>query len=293
MRGLVALQRAVAHLESVAGQPDVFRFRDYRAYLRAFYAHKKRHEYGFSLRAFSKRSGLRSSNYLKLVMDGDRNLTPEMAARFATACGLSGQASAYFCDLCAFNQAKNADERERTYGRLRRFRRYRETYRLDPAQEKYYSQWYIPAIRELCARPDFREDPKWIGRTLTPKVAPRDVERALSVLLELGLLERDGEGRLRQSESLVETAEGPLSHHVVRFHRAMLERAADALDDTPRDEREIASLTLCLSEGQLEELKRRLVRIREELLHVFQSDDDARRVVQVNFQLFPLSKKES
>src|SRR3954470_5034384 len=104
--------------------PDVFRFRDYRAFLRAFYEQNKSNEYGFSLRAFSKRARLRSSNYLKLVMDGERNLTSEMAVRFAKACSLRGQAADYFCELVAFNQAKSAAERERAYARLIRFPRY-------------------------------------------------------------------------------------------------------------------------------------------------------------------------
>jgi uncharacterized protein (TIGR02147 family) len=277
----------------MARSPDVFAFREYRAFLRAHYAHKKETEYGFSLRAFSKRAGLRSSNYLKLVMDGDRNLTPAVAPRFAAACGLRGQAADYFCDLVVFNQAKGADERARGYARLQRFRRYREVHRLDKAQEAYHSRWYIPAIRELCARGDFREDPKWIGRALLPNVAPADVREALQILTELGLLTRDESGRLRQTESLVQTPDGPLGHHVVSFHRTMMERAAEALDVVPRDEREIASLTLCLSDAQLAELKQRLERLREELLHVFQSDADARRVVQVNLQMFPLTGKEA
>lgn len=272
--------------------PDVFRFRDYRAFLRALYDHRKEHAYGFSLRAFSKRAGLRSPNYLKLVMDGDRNLTAPMAVRFADACGLSGQAADYFCELVSFNQARVAEERERAYGRLRRFRRYREVHRLDRAQEAYYGQWYIPAIRELCARQDFREDPKWIGQTLRPRVAPAEVLRAIQVLLELQLLVRDETGKLRQADPLVETADGPLSHHVVTFHRAMMERAAEALDQVASEEREIASLTLCVSEDQLGALKQRLLRLRQELLQEFQSGEDARRVVQVNLQLFPLSGKE-
>ena len=277
----------------MARSPDVFAFRDYRAFLRALYAHKKEAEYGFSLRAFSKLAGLRSSNYLKLVMDGDRNLTPAVAPRFAAACGLRGQAADYFCDLVAFNQAKGADERARGYARLQRFRRYREVHRLDKAQEAYHGRWYIPAIRELCARADFREDPKWIGRTLLPNVAPADVREALQTLLELGLVQRDESGKLRQTESLVQTPDGPLGHHVVSFHRTMMERAAEALEVVPRDEREIASLTLCLSDAQVGELKQRLERLREELLHVFQSDADARRVVQVNLQMFPLTVKEA
>src|SRR5262245_28068715 len=98
--------------------PDVFRYRDYHEFLRAFYEHNKQKGYGFSLRAFSKRAQLRSSNYLKLVMDGERNLTAPMAARFAQACALRGQPADYFCELVAFNQATSADERERAYARL-------------------------------------------------------------------------------------------------------------------------------------------------------------------------------
>lgn len=118
--------------------PDVVEFRDYRAFLRAFYQTNKQERNGFSPRAFSKRAQLRSSNYLKLVMDGDRNLTPQMAPRFARACSLRGQAAAYFCELVAFNQARTLEERERTYAHLSRFKRYRKVYRLDRAHEAYY-----------------------------------------------------------------------------------------------------------------------------------------------------------
>jgi uncharacterized protein (TIGR02147 family) len=276
----------------VVAAPDVFRFRDYRAYLRALYAHKKEHEYGFSLRAFSKHAGLRSSNYLKLVMDGDRNLTADAAQKFASACGLKGQAADYFCELVTFNQAKSAEERERVYARLRRFRRYREVYRLDGAQEAYHSEWFIPAVRELIGRGDFREDAKWIGKTLSPSISPRDAQRALDVLQELGLIVRRDDGALAQAEELVQTPEGPLSHHVVSFHRAMMERAAEALDRVPRDEREIASVTILVEQARLPELKQRLERFREELLHTFESSSGAARVMQVNFQMFPLTGKE-
>jgi uncharacterized protein (TIGR02147 family) len=277
---------------AMAALPDVFRFRDYRAYLRALYAHKKEHEYGFSLRAFSKHAGLRSSNYLKLVMDGDRNLTPDAASKFASACGLKGQAADYFCELVSFNQAKSADERERVYGRLRRFRRYREVYRLDGAQEAYHSEWFIPAVRELVGRSDFRADAKWIAKTLSPSISPRDAQRALDVLLELGLVVAGEGGALAQAEALVQTPEGPLSHHVASFHRAMMERAAEALDRVPREEREIASLTLLVEESRLTELKEKLERFREELLHTFDTAAGRARVVQVNLQMFPLTGKE-
>jgi uncharacterized protein (TIGR02147 family) len=179
------------------------------------------------------------------------------------------------------------------YARLRRFRKYREVYRLDSAQEAYHGEWFIPVVRELVGRADFREDTKWIGKTLSPSIAPRDAQRALDVLLELELVQRDATGKLVQVDALVQTPEGPLSHHVASFHRAMMVRAAEALDRVEREEREVASVTLRIGEARLVELKARLERFREELLHTFESDADATRVVQVNLQMFPLTGKES
>ncbi|MBN1605925.1 MAG: TIGR02147 family protein [Polyangiaceae bacterium] len=268
---------------------DVFRHRDYRVFLREYYSQRKERKAGYSLRAFSQTAGLRSPNYLKLVMDGERNLTPEMALRFANSCDLSGEAADYFCELVAYNQAQSAAERERHYRQLRRFRRFRRVHKLDVAQEAYHSHWYIPVIRELVARPDFQEDAKWIAKTLLPPISPTNARDAIGVLCDLGLLVRDTGGRLVQAEPLIETPEGPLGHQVVEFHRAMMGLASEALDRVSRDEREISSVTLCLSKAKMNELKKELEELREDLLQRYQADEQSERVVQVNLQMFPLS----
>ena len=270
---------------------DVFRYRDYRSFLREYYQRSKERRGGYSLRAFSRGTGLRSPNYLKLVMDGDRNLTPSMALRFAEGCGLSGEAAEYFCELVAFNQARVARERELHFERLTRFSRFRKVHRLDIAQSAYHSEWYIPAVRELTSRADFSEDPTWLAKALLPEISAPQAKRALEVLLELGLLVRDETGRLRQAQELVETPSGPLGHHVVQFHRTMMQLAAESLDRVPRDEREIASVTLCLADEQLQQLKAELQAFRNHLLQKYQTGANASRVVQLNLQMFPLSQK--
>ncbi len=270
----------------------MFRFHDYRVFLRSFYSLNKAGGYGFSLRAFSKRAQLRSSNYLKLVMDGQRNLTQEMAPRFADACSLRGQAAEYFCALVRFNQAQQAQDRDRAYSRLSRFKRYRAVHQLDRAQEAYHAHWYMPAIRELVVRADFREDPQWLAQQLMPSITPREAERALEVLLELGLLTRDADGKLRQVDALVQTPDRPLGHHIQRYHRAMMERAAESMHTVPHDQRQIESITLCLSETRMRDLKARIESFCDEVLQEYQADADSRRIVQLNIQLFPLTVEE-
>jgi uncharacterized protein (TIGR02147 family) len=226
------------------------------------------------------------------VIEQERNLSRALAERFGRACGLRGDALDYYCELVAFNQAKTADERDLHYAKLQGFRRFRVSHRLDAAQSAYHSQWYIPAIYELCARSDFQDDPQWIASSLLPPISSKQAAHALKALQQLGLLVRDERGRWKQTEAVVSTPEGPLGHHVVQFHRAMMQCAADALDRIPRDDREIAGLTFCLSEQRLRELKRELEAFREHLLQRYMRDEQPERVVQVNFQMFPLSGKK-
>jgi hypothetical protein len=103
---------------------DVFAYLDYRAFLRDYYQARKAAGRGFSYRSFSRRAGLKSPNYLKLVVDGARNLSTDMAARFAAACGLLDDEQCYFVDLVAFCQAPSAVDRNRCYALLTRFDRF-------------------------------------------------------------------------------------------------------------------------------------------------------------------------
>ena len=269
---------------------NAFIYLDYRALLRDLYAEKKARRSGFSHRAFSRRAGLRSTNYLHLVLSGKRNLSSDAAGRFARGFGMSAEESDYFCALVSFGQAKTSDDRARAYERLSRFRKFRKAHKLHAAQREYHSRWYFPAIRELAARDDFRDDPVWIAKMLIPPITAPEARRAVSRLIELGLLVRAPDGRLRRQGELVTTGSGPLGHEVVQYHRAMMERASEAIDRIPREEREIASLTLCVSHDVLLRLKERIREFRRELLQLAELEGKPERAVQINFQLFPLSK---
>ena len=69
----------------------------------------------------------------------------------------------------------------------------------------------------------------------------------------------------------------------------MLDHAATSLDRLPAEQRDISSVTLCLDESGLERVKRALQRYRRELLDIDELEKNPRQVIQVNFQLFPLT----
>ncbi|MET0389998.1 MAG: TIGR02147 family protein [Polyangiales bacterium] len=274
-----------------AAEIDVFAYLDYRAYLRDYYDARKRAGRGFSYRNFSRRAGLKSPNYLKLVIDGERNLSPDMAERFAIACGLKDDEVRYFVDLVAFGQASTLAERDQHYARLTSFQRYRNAHKLDLAHAAYYSAWYMPAIRELAARPGFRDDPEWIARQLVPEVSPIDAARALDTLLELGLLVRKPGIGVQQTDTLLSTGPETRGLHIANYHRMMMQRATESIDLIAASQRDISSLTLCLGPEGLAAIKERIQRFRKELLELSALETQPEQVVQINFQLFPLTKR--
>jgi uncharacterized protein (TIGR02147 family) len=268
--------------------PRVYDFIDYREFLRQHFAASKKRFKHYSFRYFSRKAGLSSSNFLKLVMDGKRNLGPSALEGFVKALKLDADEAAFFRDLVALAQADTVAERNRAFERVAANRRFRRARRLEGPLFKYLSRWYYPAVRELAGRADFRDDPKWVAKQLLPPITTRQARAALRTLEELGLLVRV-DGRLVRGEPSLTTGHEVRSVVVPAYHRQMIERAAWSVDNVPRDERDISAQTVCIRAGSLAELKERIHRFREEMLERCDSEEEPERVYQLCIQLFPLS----
>jgi uncharacterized protein (TIGR02147 family) len=282
--------------ENTIGRPRPEEFPDYQAYLRSMIAYLKQTRPHFSYRYFSRIAGFASPNFLKLVADGERNLTPASIPKFAKGLGLDERERDAFENLVLFTQAETDAERNRYYARLRRSSRGgNDARRLEAAQFDVYSHWYVMAIRELLLHPEFSEDPGWICRQLRPRIKPQEAGQALELLERTGLATRDDTGRLRPSSTTVSTGPRVRSLAVRNFHRAMLSLAADALDRVATDERDVTALTVSLDKAQYDDVRARIERFRRELLELIDeaAPGSASEVYQVGFQIFPLTKKET
>ncbi len=268
---------------------EVYDYLDHRAFLRDFYLEQKGKR-PFSFRKFSQEAGLKSPNYPKLVIDGQRNLSDAMARQFAKALKLSGESRDYFLELVRFNQATTPAARDEAYAKLTGFHRYHAGRTLEQAHAAYHATWYLPAIRELAAARAFKSDPAWIAAHMKPRITRLEAKQALDILLELGLLVRNDRGELKQGQAVVSTGPETQGLHIANYHREMIGRARLAIDEHRAGERDISSLTLCVGEEGLRLIKERIQRFRRELVELAVLEDAPRQVIQVNFQLFPLSE---
>lgn len=274
-------------------EPEVFVYTNYREFLRDTYAFRKRTQPRFSHRFFSRLAGFSSPNFLKLVMDGQRNLTASSIARFARAFGMNRAQREFFTNLVSMNQADSEAERNEYYRRLSNARRYLEVKEIERDQYDYYSTWYVPPIRELVAVDGFSEDPAWIARHLAPPITPRQAASALALLARLKLTGRDERGRLIQSDPMLTTGPEVQSLAVRNFHRAMIRRAEEALDRFPLDQRQVSGLTVAMSRARADRIAKRLHEIRRTLFEAMceiDPGDPHEAVFQLNLQLFPLTR---
>lgn len=270
---------------------DLFTYMDFRGYLRDRCAEEKERNRHFSFRYFARIAGFSSPGFLKMVMDGQRNLTPESINQFCKAFKLNKKESAYFEALVLFNQAHSDRERDLYFERLTALKPPSGLKGLEKDQYEYFTQTHFVTLREMVALPDFREDPKWISERIRPKIKPKEVERSIEVLLRLGLLKRNAQGKLAHADTSITTPAEVDSAEIYNYHQTMLVEAKRALFEVPPSLRDITSLTIPIPKNSMSAIKEKIKSFREEIIDMINKGSaDYHEVYQLNIQLFPVTQ---
>jgi uncharacterized protein (TIGR02147 family) len=271
-------------------KPDIFDYLDFREYLGAYFEAARENIDAFSHRYFARRAGFSSSNYVHLAIKGERNLSTNSVRKVIVGLGLDKEEAEFFTDLVTFNQAKDPQTKDEAFEKVAASRRFRSARQIDHSLYEYLSHWYIPAIREMAARDDFRDDPAWVTKQLWPPITEAKARDALRVLFELGLLQKDDDGRIQRVSPSLTTGHEVRNVAVRNYHRQMIERAGEAIDTKPARYREVAAMTTCIEAASIEDLRQRIRTFRESLIQRCEADENPDVVYQINFQMFPLSQ---
>jgi len=270
----------------------LFDYLNYRDYLRDHYSEKKKAHSFYSFRLFSQQAGFTSPNFIKLVIDNKRNCSVHSIEKFCHALRLNKKETDYFQNLVQFNQSKSLAEKNRYLTCLMKYRRKLYPEKIEESSYAYYSAWYHPVIRELAGAVDFMGDYSRLARCVVPSVSAREARRSVNLLLKLGFLRTRGKRFERTSRSLTT---GPVvnSVSVANYHKEMMQRAAESIERFSASQRDVSSLTLSVSENTYALIVEKIRSLRAELLRCAEADETPERVVQVNFQAFPLSRRFS
>ena len=270
--------------------PDLKRYSSYRAYLHDFYQFRKSQRSGFSFRLFSQRAGIKSPNYLQLVIQGKRNLSEELAIKVASSMGLKTFERDYFVALVRSESALTPEERAGAQKRILIAMRKIVTKQIPKAQAEILSRWYHLLVRELMLLEDFCADPEWISSRLRGLISSSEAEKSMKLLIQAGFAEMNAQGKYVVKDPVIDTGDSFSEARVLQFHCETLEVWKRALQEIPREDRELGILNLSIRNEMLPELKAKIRAFQDEILGwAEQQQNGSNRIVQLGTYIVPIS----
>ncbi len=272
-------------------KPDVTSYSDYRKYLKDSYDHRKQTSNGFSFRQFAKKAGFSSPNFLQLVIDGKRNLTKDSVMRFSNALELGKKEQYCFEALVFLNQSSDPEIKRYYLELLHNLKNTQLGTDINDEQFEYLSKWYYPVIRELISLPHFSENPAWIREQLSRKISINEVKNVIEKLLSMGLIKRNDDGKLVQTNENVTTGHEARAIATKDFHEQMLAISKEMVGHIKREGRDLSALTMAVSEKQFAEIKRRIHEFKDSIVNYLTCTTDVpASVCQLNIQLFNIAQ---
>jgi uncharacterized protein (TIGR02147 family) len=260
-----------------------FHYTDYRKFLGDFFK-----EHAVSYNNICKQTGIKSRGHLSLIINGKVNISQEQALKFTQCCDLKKRETEFFAAMVRFNQEKNTELKIRLFEELISFRE-SPIYRVGTHAYKYYGAWYHSVLRALLEFIDVKGYASFIAKMTAPPIRPDQSRKSLKLLAGLGLIAADAKGFWRPTRKSIDTGSTEESVMINNFVLSMLDRAREAMDRFPREERIYSCVTLGVNKQGYDELLKELREFRRRSAEIAQKFP-ADRVVQINFQMFPVSR---
>lgn len=266
-----------------------FQYTDYRKYLNDFLEVMKSENRDITYAQICREAGIKSPGHLSLILNGKANISIELAKRFAELCKLKSRETRYFLTMVAFNQEKKTGPKTELFEQLISFSN-SCIYRVGPHQYKFYDKWYHSVIRALLEFIPVKENFDELAKMVIPAIRPDQAKASVMLLVELGLVQRDADGFFRPTKESIDTGSSVSSVMVNNFTLSMLNLAREGMDRFARNERVFSSVTLGIDKEGYEEVLTELREFRRRVAEIAQKRPSD-RVMQVNFQVFPVSKR--
>lgn len=270
--------------------PDIFTYLDYRQFMKDAIEERKATNPHFSLRYISQKAGIKSTGFLSMVQKGERNISEKLIIELARIFKLNKKERAYFRSLVYFNQAQTHREKNHFYQEILSLQK-GPVRTVTKNQYAFYDKWYYAAIRELVAVYTITDDNcHLLADRLKPSIRPHEVKAALGLLTRLGLVTITKEGVYKRTDAVITSGPSVVKPFAIQsFQLAAMDLAKTAYERFTRDERELSTITMSIDKTAYALIRKKVAKLRLEIMECARSVQDPTQVYQLNLQLFPLS----
>lgn len=260
---------------------------EYRDFLKDFFEEKKEKNSFFSYRFMGKRVGIDASHLVK-IFQKKRHISAALIDGLIQFCELKDRDAQFFSTLVHFNKAKSGQDARVYYEKLLELKGVK-SYSLEKHQYEYYSKWYYSAILTLLEFYTFSNDFKALAQKISPQITQAQAKKSITLLENLGLIRKKEDGTYFLTNRLITTGEHCRSILVRAYQEETIKLAAEALQRFPREKRNISTVTITISEKNLDYINDMIKDFREALLKYAEAEQNPDHVYQLNIQLFPLT----
>lgn len=287
--------------EESVNEPHLSDYLNYRDFLRSFYLYKremtKSHHRRYNYSFFSAAADIRSPNYLRLIIEGQRNLSEEMAFKFARAMQLNKESTDEFVLMVLYSQETDPMLRNQYLKTLSDFR-LQKSLRLGVIDKKVLEKvpnWIGWILFALLDQEGARFTSSTLKHLLRNKASETEIQNALNKLLESGELVLDAEtGAIKKGRSQGDAGDDIPSDLIRRLQTQLMSLGLESLfQDSPLD-REFGTLTLSLTKKEFEDLRFQLRKFRKQIHKdnsIQRMQSKGERVYQLNLQLYPVTDR--
>lgn len=261
---------------------------DYRDFLKDYYSVKKKENSWYSLRYMGGKVSIDPSHLVKIFQQ-QRHIGNSLTDVFIKHCNLTGSDAEYFANLVRFNKAKSDRDCRLFYERLLALKG-SGARTLEKSQYEYYTKWYHSAILTLLDFYLFNGDYNALAAKVSPAITPAQAKRSIALLSRLGLIRKSPDGTYRLTDKIITTGDHGHSIAVKAFQEETMRLAIDALHRYPPEKRNISTVTITISEKNLDRVDEIIGEFRESLLRLARDEQSPDKVFQLNVQLYPLTK---
>ncbi|MGE3759414.1 MAG: TIGR02147 family protein [Pseudobdellovibrionaceae bacterium] len=273
--------------------PQITKYNSYRAFLSDMIEHKKSIRSQFSFRGLSQKVGLKSPNYIQLVLQGKRNLTTATAERICKVLLTSKSETEYFLALVGRDNAVNLEDQKKAEKALFCSASKILTKSLSEDQQEIISEWHHLLVRELVFFKDFKMEGEWASHKLGGLISPEQAGDSLSLLVRAGFF-TDNNGKWEATDPVLNTGTEVFFHHQMQMvHQKVLRFWAHNIESLgSAKEQDLAVLNIPIPKDKIPELKSRLSQFHGEIIGWCQSFKDCDQMTQLGTYLMVYPEKK-
>lgn len=259
----------------------IYDFQSTRDFLQSEFDQRVRVNSRYSLRGFAGFLGLNPAE-LSQVFKGSRNLSLTSAHKVVNAFGFNNEEARYFLWLLQRDKGKQ-------FGLDLSFVETKQKSQLPEKSFAEISQWYHFAILSLIDTKGFEWSSNYVARRLGLTLSEAGL--AMRDLQRLGLIKVESK-KAKSTKKSVQIGGQIPSSAIKSYHKQMIQKSIEALENTPLHLREYQSVGLALKEEDLAPLKTELDEFTDKIMGKYHKPE-AKSVYQIQISVFPLTKGET